>query len=283
MLTLCIIICKRGNMLDKMEYENIIHVLVDYANSSNKTADKNLAKNILSNFELIPKLSIEKLALLCYVSQPTLTRFIKKLGYNNYHEFRTYASSVNNIIGNESATDLFAVDMTNPIEDHYSTLSRSLTATCAQLEKYNLKKITEKINNAHKLVIIGIDYSQLTAMDAQLRFSRYGKLFETGVTATEQCKLVKGLKKGDLLIVLSVSGITKALSSVTTKLDPNVDCILITSNNEPLILSDHKNIDVINISSEADQKTNTSQCGRMNLLFAIDILYITYGQLYHNK
>lgn len=270
-------------MIENMKYENVLHVLVNHANSNSKSSEKKLANSILENFEEIPQITIEKLAELCYVSQPTLTRYIKKLGYPNYNKFKMTVKTIVNLMDNEKATDLFEVDSDNPITSHREAIDNSMKATMANLKKSEIKLAARKIYRAKKVGIIGIDYSQVVAFDAQLRFMRYQKVFETGVTCVEQSNVVKNLKSGDVLIVLSVSGVTEALIDVTQGLNPDVEVIMITSNKNPLILNEHKNVQVINISEEANQLTNTSQTGRFNLLFVIDTLYITYGQLYHSE
>lgn len=269
-------------MIENMKYENVLHVLVNHANSSSKSSEKILANSILENFEEIPHITIEKLAELCYVSQPTLTRYIKKLGYPNYNKFKKTVTRLVDFMDNEKASDLFEVDCNNPIASHRVAIETSMKATLCQLKTSELKFAARKIHCAKRVGIIGIDYSQVVAFDAQLRFMRYQKVFETGVTCIEQNNIVKSLTAGDVLIVLSVSGVTNALIDVTQGLQPGVEVIIISSNKHPLILQDHQNIQVINISEEANQLTNTSQTGRFNLLFIIDALYITYGQMYHS-
>lgn len=269
-------------MVDKFKYENVLHVLVNHSNSSSKQSEKVLANNLLANFSQIPALSIEKLADICFVSQPTLTRFIKKLGYKNYNQFKTYVTSLVSLIENETASDLFKVDSENPLESHYNELVSTLSNSLEMFETKQFESASKKIHDAKKVAIIGIDYSQVVAFDAQLRFMRYGKMFETGVTCIEQLEVITSLKAGDCLVILSVSGITNGLDKVTSKLADGVECVLITSNDNPLILNGYQPLEVIHISKRADQETNTSQHGRFNLLFAIDALYIIYGQMYHS-
>lgn len=269
-------------MVDKFKYENVLHVLVNHSNSSSKQSERVLANNLLENFSNIPNMSIEKLADVCYVSQPTLTRFIKKLGYKNYNQFKRYVISLVHLIENETASDLFKVDKENPIESHYSELVNSLSASVDLFETQAFEAACKKIHDANRVAILGIDYSQVVAFDAQLRFMRYDKHLETGVTCVEQLEVIKNLRAGDVLIVLSVSGVTNGLEKVTSQLAPGVECILITSNEKPVILEGYQNLEVIQISQQANQSTNTSQHGRFNLLFAVDVLYITYGQMYHS-
>lgn len=270
-------------MIDKMKHENVLHVLINITNNKTRLSDSNLAKEVLKNFNQIPDLSIEKLSENCYVSQPTMTRFIKKLGYKNYAQFKRHVTSVSSINNSETVEDLYNINSEDIVGSHLSKVINSLTETANQVDQSQFTKACKDINEANRLAIVGIDYSQVVAFDTQLRFARYDKLLETAVSSKEQLDLIESLKEEDILIILSVSGVTKGLANVVKYLEPGVRCILITSNPNPSILNCHSNTTILNISTIADQKTSTSQTGRLNLLFAIDLLYITYGQLYFDN
>lgn len=270
-------------MIDKMKHENVQHVLINITNNKARLSDSNLAKEVLKNFNLIQGLSIEKLSENCYVSQPTMTRFIKKLGYKNYAQFKRHVTSVSTLNNSETVEDLYNINSEDIVGSHLSKVINSLAATANKADQTQFTGACKEINQANRLAIVGIDYSQVVSFDTQLRFARYNKLLETGVSSKEQLELVGSLKEGDLLIILSVSGVTRGLANVVKYLDTGVRCILITSNPNPIILNCHPNTRIINISTIADQKTSTSQTGRLNLLFAVDLLYITYGQLYFDN
>ncbi len=267
-------------MLDKLNYENVLHVLMDSLNSSTKQNDREIAKSLLDNFKDIPELSIEALAYRCYSSQPTLTRYIKKLGYQNYNEFKDYVIDFLKVMENEVNNDIFTGSKTDAILLPFEQAIDSITKTKSLVNETDMRACARQIYDANRIVIIGIDYSELVAFDAQLRFMRYNVVMETAVKTHEQTKLVESLNDGDLLIVLSVSGYTKGLKAACKNIDPNCNVILVTSSENPDILSTHHHRSVLNITSDINVNVNSSLSGRINLLMIIDSLYIMYGKKY---
>lgn len=53
-----------------------------------RKSEKKSADYILEHLEEVDQLSIEKLAKRCEVSEPTIMRLVKALGYHGYSEFR---------------------------------------------------------------------------------------------------------------------------------------------------------------------------------------------------
>lgn len=51
-------------------------------------SEKKVADYILEHMEELRTLSIDRLAVLCQVSQPTVMRTIRALGYDGYRDFR---------------------------------------------------------------------------------------------------------------------------------------------------------------------------------------------------
>ncbi len=268
-------------MIDKLNYENVLHVLTDNLNSSTKKNEREIAKALLNNFNKIPDLSIEALAFSCFVSQPTLTRYIKKLGYENYNEFKQYVTEFQHVLSNEVNNDIFKMNSDDVFSTPFKQAISSIEKTSKLISKNKMEEITDQIYNANQIVIIGIDYSELVAFDAQLRFMRYNVVMETAVKSSEQKQLVSSLKKGDLLIVLSVSGFTKGLQEVCQNINCDVNSIVISSNENPQILLNNPKRKVLNITTEVNQNVNSSLSGRLNLLMLIDCLYIQYGRKYY--
>lgn len=270
-------------MINKLNYENVLHVLTDNLNTSEKQSEREIAKALLVNFNSISELSIEKLAERCYISQPTLTRYIKRLGYTNYNEFKDFVVEFKGVLANEVNSDIFLESSQNIVDISFKQLHNSTNKTHKLLNKKLLNQVVEQIKCANKVVIIGIDYSQIVAFDAQLRFMRYNKLMETAVKIETQKRLVENLADGDLLIVLSVSGFTKGLQKACKSLNSNVNTVIISSSEDPVLLTGHEKRLVLNITPEANLNVNSSLSGRINLLLLIDCLYLLYGRKYYLK
>ena len=72
-----------------MQETDIIYNLLMFLNSS-KEEDMyySICLSMLQNLEKVPNCSINELADLCFTSTATISRFSKKFGYANFHEFK---------------------------------------------------------------------------------------------------------------------------------------------------------------------------------------------------
>ena len=72
-----------------MQETDIIYNLLTFLNSS-KEEDMyySICLSIIQNLKKVPNCSINELADLCFTSTATISRFSKKFGYANFHEFK---------------------------------------------------------------------------------------------------------------------------------------------------------------------------------------------------
>lgn len=159
-----------------------------------------IARMVLLNINNLEELSLEKLAKLSYVSPASISRFIKKLGFDNYQSFRT------------------------KLNDSYSQLSYRRSAKQKEFDiiEYGDHLIecieifkTVDMNHLRKLIDMMIDSNSVTFL---------GSYYSLGAFYTVQLDLIaKGipcflfqreennihmplLKKDDLVVILSASG-----------------------------------------------------------------------------
>lgn len=72
-----------------MTHLNVLQDLINYINNSSGESSETIIANALyTNRERLDELSLEALANQCFVSQASISRFIKKMGYTSYSKFR---------------------------------------------------------------------------------------------------------------------------------------------------------------------------------------------------
>lgn len=104
----------------------IIDKLNNYINNhNNEDINYNIASFIVNNIEIIPNYNITEVSKKCFVSQATVSRFIKKLGYVDYNSFKEECS-------------LYIENIKSSKEDNYTDIS---------LLGEDLKLIYKKINS----------------------------------------------------------------------------------------------------------------------------------------
>ncbi len=73
---------------------SIMARLLNFVNfGEGKASEYDVARMIVKHYHEIPQLTIYELADLCFVSASTITRFVRKLGYASYKDFKDEIAS----------------------------------------------------------------------------------------------------------------------------------------------------------------------------------------------
>lgn len=151
-----------------------------------------LALFIRNNIEKISKYNTTELAKYSFTSQSTVSRFIKKLGYLNYSEFK-------------DAVNEYLYDTLN--FDDRRRLSTPLWIGIFQLLDYQInqdeiRKLSYTIKNYQNIYVTGLNFSCIMAE----YFQACCHVFRKNINVLLEDEIIKELNKQDLLIVLTGSG-----------------------------------------------------------------------------
>ncbi|MCD6449454.1 MAG: MurR/RpiR family transcriptional regulator [Thermotogaceae bacterium] len=214
--------------------------LVNSRYDSMTNSEKKVAKTILStDTKEILKMTVNEMANLCNVSEATIIRFVKKLGFDSFQEFKlSIAMEMPNNLQNQD------MDITiEKWEDPNSILKKVLVGFIRTIEStaniQNMNNFISAVNmirSANKIEIYGVGASGAVAKVFQY------KLLRTGFPATAiedphmQCISAANLKPGDLAIGISQSGSTKdTVDSLATAKKRKASTIAITDHvNSPI-------------------------------------------------
>lgn len=189
-------------------------------------------KYIMKNSQKIEKMNIEQLAIQCSTSKSSILRLTQKLGFSGYSEFKNYLKWKNQ----------------NPTADYhdlYSELKADFENTCLHLENSNqLESVVKLIKNSDQVFVYGTGQAQrYCAMELQRLFMQVNKYIYY-VGASDEFRLVaKGLEKGSVVIILSLSGDIKKIRDVVQIMKlRDIKLISITNfqNNELAALADYR-------------------------------------------
>ena len=127
--------------------------------------EKKVAEYILNNPSDILPLFISELSETCGVSDASIVRFSKKLGFSGYHQLKIAVAQESgvravgaNITSNDTAYDIYC----------------SLEKTKLSLRAEDLQACCDKILCADKILIFGLGNSASVAMDASHKLFRLG-------------------------------------------------------------------------------------------------------------
>ncbi|MGF2052392.1 MULTISPECIES: MurR/RpiR family transcriptional regulator [Enterococcus] len=171
----------------------VMDLVNNYLNNTDYSdTNYTIAMFIKYNIEKIPRYSITELSQHSFVSQPTVSRFIRKLGFENYSEFR------------ESCE--------NYLSDSLNFNDRSRIATSVSSEIFHLldyqipdkyfQEISQLIVRHNKIVVSGLNYGYLMAQYFQME----AHAFRKPVDVLRNIKDIKEYEEDDLLIVLTTAG-----------------------------------------------------------------------------
>lgn len=126
----------------------------------NLSKNEKLVKNYLikSNEQQI---SSKKLSKKLFISQSTVSRYLKKIRYKSLKEF-----NADLIIQNQ--------DLTTNFDDIVNTKISLIKATNQISQQEKFIKIAKQISNARLIYIYGVGYSEIAGRNLQLRLSRIG-------------------------------------------------------------------------------------------------------------
>lgn len=201
------------------------------------SSEARVADVVLSNPNLATELSISALAQQAVVSEPTVARFCKSVGFSGLREFKLQLARS---LGGAGATRSEPV---GPVESAGSAaskaISRSIQALVALrdgLDSKLLEEAARRISKAQRLEFYGQGNSGIVALDGQHKFFRLG--IPTGAYSDPHVHAMSAalLKPGDVVVAISASGRTlDLLRSIEIARNAGAYVIGITTNGSPLV------------------------------------------------
>jgi RpiR family carbohydrate utilization transcriptional regulator len=236
-------------------------------------SEKKVALAVLRNPESAIGENITALAKTAQVSEPTVVRFCRAVGYDGWHDFKLKLAQGLAIAlpdANEPPLqDDLAVDLMNKI------CGRSINTLLDLRNNLNavaIEKALEVLARASKIEFYGQGTSGIVAADAQHKFFRSGVPTVAYTDPHIHSIAASLLKKGDAVVAISQRGNSTALlRSVQLARKAGADVVALTPTGTPL--ADAATVLIpIDLSVNSDPYTPIS--ARLAHLVVIDILAV---------
>lgn len=177
--------------------------------------EKGLAHYILQHASEITVLSTKALSELCAVSEPTLIRFTRKLGYSGYREFKLKLTA--EVMSKPINGTLIHMEEEDSPMDIYRKLAAftisSINSTASTLDAHALQQAVDCIytaaQNKKRIFLSGMGASSLMAASFQVKLMRLNieSIFYSDIhLRLEACT---NLEQGDLFLCFSALGTSK--------------------------------------------------------------------------
>lgn len=182
----------------------LVYRLLNILNEANKDSlEANIAENILKILDKIENYSIDQVANICHVSKSTLSKFVRKLNFECYKEFREFAiyekeKQLRN--PKELYVEKFGMDA------YVDLLKRDIDVLYESISFSQIKNLAQAIHQYSKVAAFGSLYSQTLAMDLAFQMGREGKYIRTFTDDIKQEEFFNEADENTLIIIFSNSG-----------------------------------------------------------------------------
>ncbi|MGZ8320733.1 MAG: glucokinase, partial [Telluria sp.] len=236
-------------------------------------AEQRVAKLVLEQPRLVLNEPIADISRLAEVSQPTVIRFCRSLGFLGLADFKLkFASSLTGAIPvrhsqvrtGDSTHDLSAKVIDNTVS--------AILKFRDQLDVRSIDRAIELVRKANKVEFYAMGNSRVVALDGQHKVFRF-RIPTSAYGDSHLFTLAAGLlKAGDVVIAISNSGrLPELLEAVDAARKAGADVIAITSSGSPLA----KRASVcLAVDHTEDSTTFLSMISRMLQLLLIDIVSV---------
>ena len=230
-----------------------------------------MANYVLANANEVIKMRIVDLASKSEVSEPTVIRFCKALGFDGFQSFKLQLAQQ---LGLGSVFTQFAVADNDTVADLinkvFDTTVGSLITAREEINSEVLEQAITTISNARRVEFYGFGASGSVAADAQHKFFRLQLSSAAYTDPHIQRMSAISLGPEDVVVAISQSGETQALlQSVALAREAGANVIGLAPHNTSL--SRVCNL-AIYVNMEEDLKSFTPVSSRIAHLVVIDVL-----------
>ncbi len=196
-----------------------------------KPAERRVADEVLSQPSHVVHLSITELARESKVSEATVVKFCKRLGYKGFQEFKILLAQDVVVKPSPVDGDVKVGDDVRSIRDKvFRSNICALQDTAQVLDVDTLEKAVTALAQAREIHFYGLGASSIAAYDGEQKFSRIGRRACALVDTHMQIARAVLLQPGDVAVGLSASGETREIvEAVATARDSGALTIAITN------------------------------------------------------
>lgn len=186
-------------------------IRTNYTNLS--PVQQQVADHILTHQDMVYMMTLKVLANRCETSEPTVLRFLKKIGFDSFQVFKVkLAQELSGARGEEIYHDIAPTDKQEDLAKKVVLSSVNAIGDLPQsLAMDEVKKICLWMKNASRIIFIGLGSSGLVAADAFYKFSKLGLPVNVYQDPYSISIVGAHAKKDDLFFAISHTGETREI------------------------------------------------------------------------
>ncbi|MDO5444368.1 MAG: MurR/RpiR family transcriptional regulator [Eubacteriales bacterium] len=175
-------------------------------------SEASVAEYISEHYDEVINLSVSALADCCGVSEPTVIRACRNLGFSGYQALKiALIQSANSPVSCSGEEVTAEDDMAAAMHKVFAAANDAVTMTRESLDVSALEKASDAILRAKRIYIFGVGGSAAVASDVQHKFMRLGLEAVAFADLNLQAFAAAYAGKGDVVFAISHSGSSKAV------------------------------------------------------------------------
>lgn len=250
--------------------------------------EKEIAEYILENMSEILKMTSAELAKRAGVGQSSVIKFIKKIGFNKYGDFKIQLSKelenekiykIKETIHSQIYTDDSLEDIATKT---LNEITKALEKTIGNIDYEYFETVIELIKKSKKILIIGSGMSSIVARDLEMKFIKINIEAVHYESSHMQLMRLATMDSKDLVIAISHRGETEDVIDVIKKSKKkNINVLSITSIGKNTV-ADLSNYN-LKIISDENVFRSSAISSRMAQLILNDIIFLRLTQEDYEK
>lgn len=234
--------------------------------------EKRIADYVLEHKDKVGYQTLQEISQFLRVGEASVLRFCRKIGLKGFNELKLWISK-------EEAKNHPVFQ--NYVEQIQESLHRSIDNTYALQKMEDLNLAVEWISQAKRVFLYGFGTSALTALDAQAKFLRYGKLCTMLQDSHFQMMSAAISQEDDVILAFSLSGYTKDMLEVLELIKKNGTKIIAITNHINSPMAQLADLILLTYGKE-NPMTGGSLSAKISQLYIVDILSTGYALLDKN-
>ena len=244
------------------------------------SSEAKLADFTLNSANAIRNLSSVELAKVVGVSQSSVVKFSQKLGYKGFPAFKL---AVIDALNDETSEPKLhgKITLSDSLEQIAEKLLSSKLAVLTETKNLNealaIEQAVSLLKSAKRILICGLGGSALVAKDFSYKLQKLGMPAIAEPDGHAQLAYVSTFAKGDLVIAISESGVTRETAEVVKQAKKNDSYVISVTKFGSNPVADQANVRLYSVAEEESVRLS-SILARTAQAFVIDILFIALTQ-----
>lgn len=248
-----------------------------------KPAERRVANEVLSNPRHVVHLSITELAKRSNVSDATVVKFCKRVGYKGFQEFKILLAQDVAVKPQLSQGTVEPGNDMGTIRDKVFLANiAALQDTVQVLDAESLEAAVTAMAKAREIHFYGVGASGIVALDTEMKFSYIGRRAHAFVDTHMQITRAVLLQPGDVAVCLSRSGETKEIVEALRAAKQNGALTIAVTNHSASTVAQEADLVLLTCTQETLFRSGALQ-SRIALLTAMDALFVAVALVDHRR